>query len=350
MTFRYNQEKLRRETIRLVQRFLAWGKNLSEAVSFYFRPSHIEPTEIIWSTKVKSDEIKPSHQDSSMGDGNVDESRDPTYYKSAIIIQKYFRRYLARKQLEEQKNKKRAYEAQIEELSKQAYLKMVEKYRREQEKKRQKEHIRTVNYRKKCMLDYAFEGSVTEMKMLLQQVMDENLQGGLGDDDIERAIKVRHIQELIECADANGNSALSEACIGGCIQAVQFLIDQGANVNAKGQYGRTPLYRAVFGRHVEVVQVLLQHGADPRIYADDGQRPIDIASEGALYELLSSWDTTETDRLLRQINSHRKKLEDLQSRGAHALRNNLKARVEQRKKVCKVAQNKLIPEINAIDN
>ncbi|KAF7247573.1 hypothetical protein EG68_09990 [Paragonimus skrjabini miyazakii] len=280
-----------------------------------------------------------------MGDGNVGESCDPTYYKAAIIIQKYFRRYLARKQLE-QRNKKKAYEAQIEELSKQAYLKMVEKYRREQEEKRQKEEqekerIRIANYRKKCMLEYAFEGSVTEMKMLLQQVMDEDLQSGLGDDDIERAIKVRHIQELIECADANGNSALSEACIGGCIQAVQFLIDQGANVNAKGQYGRTPLYRAVFGRHLEVVQVLLQHGADPRIYAEDGQRPIDIASEGALYDLLSSWDTAETVRLLRQINSHRKKLEDLLSRGAEALVNSLKTRVEQRKKVYKMAQNKV---------
>lgn len=44
--------------------------------------------------------------------------------------------------------------------------------------------------------------------------------------------------------------------VGGSVEAVRFLIDKGADVNCKGQFGRTPIYRAAFGGHVEVVQVI----------------------------------------------------------------------------------------------
>ncbi|KER25890.1 hypothetical protein T265_06745 [Opisthorchis viverrini] len=256
------------------------------------------------------------------------------------------------------KNKIR-YEEQVEELSRQAYLKMVQKYREEQERKRLKEQeeeerVRLANRRKKCMLESAYEGKVFQMRAILQQLIDEDENSGIGDDDIGRATKLRHIKELIECEDANRNSALSEACIGGSPEAVKFLIDHGANVNSRGQFGRTPLYRAVFGGHLDVAQVgfltvltksilkiLLQHGADPRLYADDGQRPIEIASDVAIHDLLENWDISETDMLLRQINLYHKQEEAQLSRGTQAMLTRLKRNVQQCEKSYQIVQQKV---------
>lgn len=36
---------------------------------------------------------------------------------------------------------------------------------------------------------------------------------------------------------------------------IDFLINNGANPNVKGQYGRTPLYRAAFSGRTEAVKV-----------------------------------------------------------------------------------------------
>ncbi|TGZ64638.1 hypothetical protein CRM22_006274 [Opisthorchis felineus] len=275
-----------------------------------------------------------------------EDSADPLLVEAVIMVQKYVRRYLAQQKSKKLKMEKIRYEEQVEELSRQAYLKMVQKYREEQERKRLKEQeeeerVRLANRRKKCMLESAYEGKVIQMKTLLQQLIDEDENSGIGDDDIGRATKLRHIKELIECEDANQNSALSEACIGGSLEAVKFLIDHGANVNSRGQFGRTPLYRAVFGGHLDVAQILLQHGADPRLYADDGQRPIEVASDVAIHDLLENWDISETDMLLRQISLYHKQEEAQLSRGTQAMLTKLKSTVQQCEKGYQITQKKV---------
>ncbi|VDP80751.1 unnamed protein product [Echinostoma caproni] len=267
---------------------------------------------------------------------------------AAVVIQKYIRRWLAQKERQQRVKEKLQYEARMEELCQNAYLQMVDRYRKEQERKRAKEleeeqRQKLENARKKRMLECAYEGKDNEMRLLLKEVvMDEDNARGVGYDDIGQATRLRHKMQLIECRDPNNNSALSEACIGGSLAAVLFLIAEGADVNSKGQYGRTPLYRAAFGGHFEVVQVLLQHGADPRLCTEDGQRPSDVATEGTIHELLQAWNIEETDRLLKQISFYRNQQGEQYNKGAQAMLESLKQETENLEKNYQVSQKKVI--------
>lgn len=55
--------------------------------------------------------------------------------------------------------------------------------------------------------------------------------------------------------------------------------DGGANVDARGPYGVTPLMRAVDRQQLQTVQALLHAGADPNAKADDGASPVSLAVE-----------------------------------------------------------------------
>eukprot|EP00667_Euglena_gracilis_P006359 EG_transcript_6409 len=92
------------------------------------------------------------------------------------------------------------------------------------------------------------------------------------------------------------NSPLSEAAVGGALQCVEFLIGKFADVNQRGQYGRTPLWRAAFSGHADVIKVLLKNGADPRVEAQ-GEAPV-LNASGDAKAVLQGWDVAETERLL----------------------------------------------------
>jgi hypothetical protein len=63
----------------------------------------------------------------------------------------------------------------------------------------------------------------------------------------------------------DGNSALLAATGENCADTVAFLLDRGADVNAKNSDGWTPLIKAASANFPEVARVLLKHGADPDI-------------------------------------------------------------------------------------
>jgi ankyrin repeat protein len=69
----------------------------------------------------------------------------------------------------------------------------------------------------------------------------------------------------------NGRGALFMAVWSHCADAVTILIAGGANVNAKGPEGRTPLMQAAGDGQVELVQLLLEKGADMEAKDDAGR-------------------------------------------------------------------------------
>jgi len=50
----------------------------------------------------------------------------------------------------------------------------------------------------------------------------------------------------------------------GHVEVANYLLDQGANVNARDRYGCTPLFRACMGAHLRVVELLVSRALTPQ--------------------------------------------------------------------------------------
>jgi len=74
-----------------------------------------------------------------------------------------------------------------------------------------------------------------------------------------------------------GDTVLHTVCSWGDLDAVKILVAVGANVNAKGDQGGTPLFNAVIGRNPDVISFLLKSGANPRIANDYKRQVLDYA-------------------------------------------------------------------------
>ena len=87
-----------------------------------------------------------------------------------------------------------------------------------------------------------------------------------------------------------GVSTLHSATFYWDLEMVQVLLDYGVDVNAKNDWGNTPLnYALKYGHKIvdpSVVRLLLDHGADPNLQANGGQTPLYRASEYGKVEIV----------------------------------------------------------------
>jgi ankyrin repeat protein len=77
--------------------------------------------------------------------------------------------------------------------------------------------------------------------------------------------------------DHIGWTPLHYACTKGHLEVAQFLIANGANVNAQSPNGTTPLMMAALDGNEELIKYLLDNGADMRMRNVHGLSVIDIA-------------------------------------------------------------------------
>ena len=61
------------------------------------------------------------------------------------------------------------------------------------------------------------------------------------------------------------------------IDAIRLLLDNGADVNARGDMENTALHKAALLGLADVVRFLLERGADTALRNHDGDAPLDIA-------------------------------------------------------------------------
>lgn len=75
------------------------------------------------------------------------------------------------------------------------------------------------------------------------------------------------------------------------MESVRFLVMAGADINATGEYGWTPLVEAVNAGEQEMVSFLIDHGADVNVKSSSGDTPL-------IYAASASYDQEEIAEIL----------------------------------------------------
>ncbi|XP_039889355.1 protein phosphatase 1 regulatory subunit 12C isoform X1 [Simochromis diagramma] len=138
--------------------------------------------------------------------------------------------------------------------------------------------------RKKVKFDIAAEflaacasGDTEEAKVILEEAKQTKRRN---DEDTAA---------IINCSNADGITALHQACIDGSIEMVTFLLELGASVNQVDNEGWTALHVAASCGHADITEFLLQEGASLTAVNCDGDVPADIALDETTESLLQSY-------------------------------------------------------------
>jgi ankyrin repeat protein len=104
----------------------------------------------------------------------------------------------------------------------------------------------------------ATKHSVDMMALLVEKGARVDAVADDGDTALHSAVTATGIRALLAAnAQANEKDKVTHA-----INTVKFLLDHGANINAKGKEKRTPLMLAVMGDEGELADLLIKRGAD----------------------------------------------------------------------------------------
>lgn len=69
---------------------------------------------------------------------------------------------------------------------------------------------------------------------------------------------------------------------------VQFLIDNGAEIDAQDNEGWTPLMAGISCNFLDIVRFLLDKNADPALLNNDGELPVDLAETDEMRSVIES--------------------------------------------------------------
>lgn len=123
------------------------------------------------------------------------------------------------------------------------------------------------------------------------------------------AVIDKHPERIDQPDRENGFSPLHWAVIGDQTNMVQFLLAQGANVNAPDFYGMTPLHKAAAFNREPIARMLTDKGANPLAYgAKYGvikMAPIHLAAEAGFTDLVKLFLDLGVDANLRTEGKNR---------------------------------------------
>uniref|UniRef100_A0A8C4RMA3 NAD(+) ADP-ribosyltransferase n=1 Tax=Erpetoichthys calabaricus TaxID=27687 RepID=A0A8C4RMA3_ERPCA len=105
---------------------------------------------------------------------------------------------------------------------------------------------------------------------------EKGLDGALGSQSPYSAV----VQQLVDCTDGDGNTALQFSAAGGHENLVRFLLRKGASVDSRNHYGWSPLMQAARFGHLNVAHILLDNGAEINAKNRLGASVLTVAARG----------------------------------------------------------------------
>ncbi|XP_048250455.1 ankyrin repeat domain-containing protein 50-like isoform X2 [Haliotis rufescens] len=140
-------------------------------------------------------------------------------------------------------------------------------------------------------------GHVGMLKHVLsQKVADINSKGKYGWTPVMKAARKGHRQMFdilvgggadVSLVDDNGSNILHVACLGGHMDMVKYVLSQKvADINRRGQYGRTPVMMAAEKGHREVFDLLVREGADLSLFGVDRNNVLHMACLGGHVDMV----------------------------------------------------------------
>ncbi|XP_038604811.1 protein phosphatase 1 regulatory subunit 12B isoform X3 [Tachyglossus aculeatus] len=90
----------------------------------------------------------------------------------------------------------------------------------------------------------------------------------------------------VDTVNADGLTALHQACIDENLDMVKFLVENRANVNQQDNEGWTPLHAVASCGYLNLAEYFLNHGANVAAVNNEGEVPSDLAEEAAMKDLL----------------------------------------------------------------
>lgn len=142
------------------------------------------------------------------------------------------------------------------------------------------------------LMEATREGKPEIVRVLIARKVRVNAQNAAGDTAIMiGALTGRYeVVQLLRKAGAQidqpGWTPLHYAAFGGHVRICQFLIAEGASVNAPSANGTTPLMMAVREGRAETVKVLLDARADPNAKTDAGRTALQWATASGNTEIV----------------------------------------------------------------
>jgi ankyrin repeat protein len=138
----------------------------------------------------------------------------------------------------------------------------------------------------------AANGQVKAVRLLLSRGADASLADKSGVTPLDNAARLNYgeiVSALLPAQNAIAADLLTNAVLEGQSDIARLLIEHGADVNARGKSGSTPLGEAALKGRVELARLLLEHGARVDAVNRFGSTPLhDAALSGnrAVVELL----------------------------------------------------------------
>ncbi|KAL4135538.1 hypothetical protein QTP88_007144 [Uroleucon formosanum] len=115
-------------------------------------------------------------------------------------------------------------------------------------------------------------GDLDTVKEQLQRLAKEN-----GDWDINNV--------------SNGRTMLHKACDYGHLDIVEYLIQNGADINKKDNFGITPLLCALWENHFKVAKYLIDKGAITNLLTPEGLKYYECIEDSEMINLLKQLET-----------------------------------------------------------